>query len=75
MWAQFLAWFYPISICFLVGVGVWALVTVQRMNREQAIAIAILETLAARAGLKELIDKIQGAAPTVRRRTDDTPRP
>ena len=54
-----LRWSLVLSIFFLVGVGLWAIVTVTRMQREQLIAMSLLQTLAARAGLKETIEAIQ----------------
>lgn len=55
-WARLL---FLLGFVFLVGVAGWAVVQITRMKREQAIAIATLNALAARAGLKELIERLQ----------------
>ena len=36
---------------FLLGIGLWAIVVIQRMRREHAEALTMLRVLAARAGL------------------------
>lgn len=46
------------GFAFLVGVGAWTIVMVARMKREQAEAMTMLRLLAARAGLREAIEKI-----------------
>lgn len=43
---------------FLVGVGMWAVVTITRMKREQASAIAMLRTLTEIMVLKDAVQKI-----------------
>lgn len=58
-WIQILRWFLLLGFLFQIGVSVWAIMMMIRMRREQAIAIAVLNTLAARAGLKQAIDHIQ----------------
>lgn len=63
LWQQMVRWSFILGFFFLVGVGIWAIVTVTRLKREQAIALLILQSLAARAGLKETIDKIQVTGP------------
>lgn len=43
-WGLFL--FFLLGLAFLVGVGVWAVMTIERMKREQTIAITLLRTMA-----------------------------
>ena len=59
LWDTFLLFFYPIGMGFLIGVGVWTIVTINRVKLEQASAILLLKLLAERAGLKVAIDHIQ----------------
>ena len=68
-----------LRVIFVVGfvlqvvVGVWAIVNVTRMRREQTVTLALLNQLAARAGLQRDTDKIEsGHAPITLR--DDTPK-
>lgn len=54
-----LRWSLVLIIFFLGGVGIWAVVVVNRMRWEHAIAMAMLEALGARVGLKRTINVIQ----------------
>lgn len=63
-------WVFVLGFVFLVGVGVWAIVTITRMRREQLVALAILNFLSAQAGLRRSTDKLEsGAVPSVARDT------
>lgn len=62
--AYVIRWLFFGGFWFLVGVGVWAVVTITRMKREQAIALSLLRLLAARTGLKEAIDHLQSSTPS-----------
>ena len=59
MWYLLLWWFLLPGFTFLIGVGVWVIVTVQRMQREQAIALAILASLEARLDLRAVVERMQ----------------
>jgi hypothetical protein len=53
---------------FLIVVALWAVVVITRMQRKQAVALAILNTLGARAGYQRDTDHIEaGDVPTVTR--------
>lgn len=57
-----------LRVIFLAGfvlqviVAAWAIVTLTRMRRQQAITLAILNALAARSGLQRDTDKIESGA-------------
>jgi hypothetical protein len=51
--------FFILGFTFLLVVAVWAVVTITRMQRRQAVAMSILEQLAVRGELKKVIDKLQ----------------
>jgi hypothetical protein len=68
------AWLFLGGFIFLTWVGIWAVITVTRMRREQTIAIGILHAMAARLGLKEAIDKIQVSPVLWGRRVTDFPK-
>lgn len=56
-----------------VLVGAWAIVSVTRMRRQQSITLAILNSLAARAGLQRDGDRIEkGSVPQAARATIET---
>lgn len=44
---------------FLFGVGIWTILAVRRMEREQFIALGILHALEARLGLSAAVDQLQ----------------
>lgn len=67
-----LRWFFFGGFVFLIGVGVWAVITITRMKREQAVALGILNALAASAGLQRATDRLQsGAVSSAARETRD----
>ena len=52
-WAFFLRWFYFFGMLYLIGIGAWVVITVTRMQQEQAIAMGVLRALVVRVGLRE----------------------
>lgn len=50
--------FFLAGFVFLVGVGMWAIVVITRMKREQTVAIALLDAIAAQAGLRRAVDRL-----------------
>lgn len=54
-------------------VGVWVVVTINRLLRTQAVALGVMSALAARSGFKAQIDKVQAAIPTTKIRKEDLP--
>lgn len=67
---QLLRWGFACGLLFLVGVAMWAVVTITRLQRESVVALAVLRTLAASAGLKEAVQLLDGQPA---RRHDDPP--
>lgn len=53
-----LRWFFFLGFIFLVMTGAWAIVMIARLKREQVVAMALLETIAAQAGLRRAVDKL-----------------
>lgn len=61
MWTLLLHWFLFGGILFVLIVGVWVIVVISRMQREQAVAMAEWRACEARAGLTTVINKIEQA--------------
>lgn len=60
-------WFFLLGFIFLVFVGVWAVIMVTRIKREQAVAIGTLDALAAKAGIQREGDHLVGSTPAAAR--------
>lgn len=56
---EILRWVFFVGFLFLIMVGVWALIVVTRMQREQTVALGLLNVLAAKAGLQRATDKLE----------------
>lgn len=73
---EFLRVVFVVGFCLQVLLGAWAIVQITRMRRQQAITLAILNALAARAGLQRDTDKIEtGAVPQSARDVSAAPTP
>lgn len=68
-----------LRVIFIVGfvlqvlVGAWAIVSITRMRRQQSITLAILNALAARAGIQRTDDRLETGAVPQAARTPDPP--
>lgn len=64
--SDFVRWILLFDALFLALVSAWSVVAITRMQQQQVVSTAMLEALAARAGLRSLIDVIQTHVPTER---------
>lgn len=53
-------WLFFVGFIFNFWVGAWAVITITRMQHDQAVAVTVLQALAATAGLRDAIVKLHG---------------
>lgn len=60
--------FFTLGFLFLIGVAAWAVVTIERMKRQQAVAVATLNAMSVMLGLQRGTDRIErGRVPGIGR--------
>ncbi len=70
---EILRWIFVVGFVLQILLGAWAIVTVTRMRRHQVITLAILNSLAARAGIQRGADRIETGAVPQASRTVEAP--
>lgn len=63
---QVIGWLFLGGFVFLLGVAMWAVVTINRMRHQQLAALSMLTVLSAKAGLEAALDKARSNVETAR---------